>query len=451
MPSKNNSSKYIDSFKLNSEYMDMVKSDKMNISKDVLYNRIKQVYEYNIDNHFHELSGFFLNNDTYIIKRFSLGIKNNSTKKFSLKIIFDNEYKLNKKIRKKIKKTVKLYILKNYVHINYYNKNLYNLIDTNNNNLILNNYNINDFRYTILLSKSNNILTGGVCNRFDNTRKTINFTALPIYSEPSQQNYSNLIKMLLRPGDDPRTFELDNFTDIEILAVRHSTLDSFKQYIRNILIDPVRYNKLFGPSDVHVRYVFDNFENHINWSNYLVSVHLSEHKYAHNGIDDFGLINSLIPSGLNDLYRYRYIVFYHSFLHLLDGYYMYNNNNPIHTEMITGIQSYKNSIINKNFSKCVYNNLQLNNNHFLLKHHNHLCLPYFIKYEAQDSKIRQYFRHFIDDNDIIVPEYKMQFHYILQPALYPSVLQPNCNLKTTTLINDPIPLIIQPSTPVISL
>jgi len=440
-------------FKLNfsksSKYMDSVKSDKMNISKNILY-KIKQVYEYNIDNHFHELSGFFLNNDKYIIKKFSLGIKNNSTKKFSLKIIFDNKYKLNKKIKKNIKKTVKLYIFKNYVHINFYNNNFYNLIDTNN-NLILNNNNIYDFQYTILLSKSNNILIGGVCDRFDNTRKTINFTASPIYSEPSQQYYSNIIKILLNPNIDPRTIELDNYTPDEILAVRHPTLDLFKQYIRNILISSARYNTIFGPSDVHVTYVFDNFDNHINWSNYLVSVHLSEHKYAHNGIDDFDLIDSLIPTGLTDDNRYRYIVFYHSFLHLLDGNYMYNNNNPNYTQMVNGIQSYRNSFINKSFSNCVFYNLQLNKDHFLFKHNNQFCLPYYIKNEAQDGKIRQYIKQFIDDNDILVPEYKMQFHYILQPAIYPSVSQPNCQSKTTIFINDPIPSIIQPVIPIISL
>lgn len=416
------------------------------------HSKIIEEYKYDIDNHFHKLLGFYINNDEYIIKKFSMIKQNKNVERFSLKIIFEDEYEI-KENEKMIKEIVKLYILKNYVHINNYNKNLYSLIESENsiilnnknfyslieikNNIILNNKNINNYEYTILLSNKTkiNILKGGACDSINNNRKTINFMTTPIYSEPLVEQYSHIIKSLLRPTVDPRSFDLSYYTHDQINAVKPNSLIRFKNYILTIISDVSYTSKLFGIDDVNLRYVYGIFGNYKKWSNYLVLTHLENHKYVHNGIDDIHLINSFIPNSLNDFEKSKYLVFYHSFLHLLDENYMYNKNSLISRNNIKEIQSCINAFRDRRFSACVYRNLQLNRGKFLkeISHYNYL-LPYSIKDNAINDKLRHYRENFINDNNNIVPEYKDQFNHIIYPSIYPPIITGSSG--TNILIND---------------
>ena len=403
------------------------------------YSKIKEEFNYDMDNHFHKLLGFYIKNNEYTIKNFSMVKKDNNVEEFSLKIIFEEEDKKKTKIIKKITSIVKLYILKNYVHINNYNNIFYNLIESENNNIILNNKNINNYEYTIILKNKTkiSILKGGACDSISNNRKRINFIAIPIYSEPLVEQYSYIIKSLLRPTVNPQSFHLSSFTREEINAVKPSFIN-FKNYILTMIADVTVASKIFGNNDVNLYYVYNSFGNYIKWSNYLLSKHLANNKYLHNGIDDIHLINSFIPNELNYFNINQYLVFYHSFLHLLDQNYMYNKNSLISRENIKRIQSYINAFMDRRFRSCVYKNLQLNRGKFLLNYgHYNYILPYSIKTDAINSKLNHYKTNFMDDNNNIVPEYRDQINHIIYPTIHPLVY-PTTNKRrgTNILIND---------------
>ena len=400
---------YFDNNEINNEIkkkmdLNFIKKNIENILHVYLLNNINHINHY-INNNFNSIikldSDYKLSHDNFYEFDYILKLVNDKT------FINLENSNINLKVN----------IYKNKLE-KYLNKN--NQIITN--HIELNNNKINKYKY-----KLNNIIQlGGECNPEPNTEDNRNVRLIATYGEPVINFYCSIILEYLfnNLGNIenifsrlriPRSFDQEDVIKIFFTQPEVISFMSHGRTRDNLELEITRNISSMGRRDENFKTIIlleknnflDNFNDLNRWKSIILKDHLLFNKYAHNGIDveNDDIIENILEDlrhNNNNTNRYLGLQFIHGYLHTLDQIYVYNLNDidnlNLSKRKITNLRS---CIPNIKLRCCIEKLLQRNRGLFLEKTGNSYILPYKIKDEAIEDKLRQYIGDIINNPNIL--------------------------------------------------
>jgi hypothetical protein len=169
--------------------------------------------------------------------------------------------------------------------------------------------------------------------------------------------------------------------------------DELDNYARSQGIDTSPFSDAYN-----LHFTQKTFENN-TWKNRMMFNHLVKHKYAHNGIGgaeikDVVDIIELLNLGSDNKDTWSGLHFIHSITHIYDDIYMQEHMSPSFDDDIQLLNRIKTDMFEPNVRQydCVRRIVNKYRSDFLEKTGTEYDLPYKIKQEAIDDKIRQYNR-----------------------------------------------------------
>lgn len=223
---------------------------------------------------------------------------------------------------------------------------------------------------------------------------------IKIYSEPIIEFINDFISMSyykLKSDGNKHEYPIKYNYIYNYISNEISDEDLEKYYI--MLIDTVYKKDIYGKLDF-VKKVLNKIgfsqimlRNKI-YIKKILSEHLLNNKYAHNGIDNIEILinaNNIINKSVTEVLEIDSLAFLHSYLHYLDELNMFNESELMKINLSLDKKKDLRGCFKKSVSIiCFENILNQHQYDFLEKSSEGYTYPYKIKKEAMADKIRQY-------------------------------------------------------------